>query len=100
MAALIATLFHRRVRVATAWQAMRWLGYAAQMPIRRAAEGDERAHRFEAAVSMAAAKMSPPERLLRRRVSMAFWASADGRWISPYGQGRAGRATCGVPKPR
>ena len=41
--ALIATLFHLRVSVTTAWQAMRRLGYTAQMPIHRAAERDEAA---------------------------------------------------------
>jgi transposase len=41
--ALIATLFHLRVGVTTAWQAMRRLGYTAQMPIHRAAERDEAA---------------------------------------------------------
>ncbi len=41
--ALIATLFHLRVSVTTAWQAMRRLGYTAQLPIHRAAERDEAA---------------------------------------------------------
>jgi transposase len=41
--ALIATLFHLRVGVTTAWQAMRRLGYTAQLPIHRAAERDEQA---------------------------------------------------------
>jgi putative transposase len=41
--ALIATLFHLRVGVTTAWQAMRRLGYTAQMPIHRAVERDEAA---------------------------------------------------------
>jgi transposase len=41
--ALIATLFHLRVSMTTAWQAMRRLGYTAQMPIHRAAERDEAA---------------------------------------------------------
>jgi putative transposase len=41
--ALIATLFHLRVSVTTAWQAMRRLGYTTQMPIHRAAERDEAA---------------------------------------------------------
>jgi putative transposase len=41
--ALIATLFHLRVGITTAWQAMRRLGYTAQMPIHRAAERDEAA---------------------------------------------------------
>jgi putative transposase len=39
--ALIAALFHVRVSLTTAWQAMRRLGYTAQMPIHRAAERDE-----------------------------------------------------------
>jgi transposase len=41
--ALIATLFHLRVGITTAWQAMRRLGYTAQLPIHRAAERDEQA---------------------------------------------------------
>jgi transposase len=41
--ALIATMFHVRVGITTAWQAMRRLGYTAQMPIHRAAERDEQA---------------------------------------------------------
>lgn len=39
--ALIATMFHLRVGVTTAWQAMRRLGYTAQLPIHRAVERDE-----------------------------------------------------------
>ena len=41
--ALIATMFHIRVSVYTAWHAMRRLGYTAQLPIHRAAERDEQA---------------------------------------------------------
>ena len=41
--ALIATMFHLRVGVTTAWQAMRRLGYTAQMPIHRGVERDEAA---------------------------------------------------------
>ena len=41
--ALIATMFHTRVGVTTAWQAMRRLGYTAQMPIHRGVERDEAA---------------------------------------------------------
>jgi transposase len=41
--ALIATMFHLRVSITTAWQAMRRLGYTAQLPIHRAAERDEQA---------------------------------------------------------
>ena len=41
--ALIATVFHLRVSITTAWQAMRRLGYTAQLPIHRAAERDEAA---------------------------------------------------------
>jgi putative transposase len=43
VAALIATLFHRQVSIPTVWQAMRRLGYTAQLPIHRAAERDEQA---------------------------------------------------------
>ena len=41
--ALIATMFHMRVGVTTAWQGMRRLGYTPQLPIHRAAERDEQA---------------------------------------------------------
>src|SRR4029453_9565725 len=41
--ALIATMFHLRVGITTAWQAMRRLGYSAQLPIHRAAERDQQA---------------------------------------------------------
>jgi putative transposase len=39
--ALIATMFHLRVSVTTAWQAMRRLGFTAQLSIHRAIERDE-----------------------------------------------------------
>jgi len=39
--ALIATMFHLRVGITTAWQAMRRLGYTPQLPIQRAIERDE-----------------------------------------------------------
>ena len=39
--ALIAAMFHLRVGITTAWQAMRRLGYIAQMPVHRASERDE-----------------------------------------------------------
>jgi transposase len=39
--ALITTLFHRQVSIPTVWQAMRRLGYPAQLPIHRAVERDE-----------------------------------------------------------
>ncbi|MEV6303673.1 winged helix-turn-helix domain-containing protein [Actinoplanes sp. NPDC051861] len=38
---LIATLFHQRVGITTAWQTMQRLGYTAQMPVHRAIERDE-----------------------------------------------------------
>ena len=41
--ALIATMFHLRVGITTAWQAMRRLGYTPQLPIHRAIERDEQA---------------------------------------------------------
>lgn len=41
--ALIATTFHRRVSIGTVWQAMRRLGYTAQLPVHRAVERDEHA---------------------------------------------------------
>jgi hypothetical protein len=39
--ALIAAMFHLRVSITTACQAMRRLGYTAQMPIHRTSERDE-----------------------------------------------------------
>lgn len=41
--ALIATMFHLRVGITTAWQAMRRLGYTPQLPTHRAIERDEAA---------------------------------------------------------
>jgi putative transposase len=41
--ALIATMFHIRVGITTAWQAMQRLGYTAQLPTYRAIERDEQA---------------------------------------------------------
>jgi putative transposase len=38
--ALIATMFHLRVGITTAWQAMRRLGYTPQLPIHRAIARD------------------------------------------------------------
>src|SRR3954452_6601431 len=58
--ALIATLFHLRVGVTTAWQAMRRLGYPAQMPTFRAAERDEQAIAHWRRYQWPALKESPP----------------------------------------
>lgn len=41
VAALIGTMFHRQVSIPTVWQAMRRLGYTAQLPVHRAVERDE-----------------------------------------------------------
>ena len=41
--ALIATMFHVRVGITTAWEAMRRLGNTPQLPIHRAIERDEAA---------------------------------------------------------
>ena len=41
VAALIAPMCHRQVSIPTVWQAMRRLGYTAQLPIHRAVERDE-----------------------------------------------------------
>jgi putative transposase len=60
--ALIATLFHRRVSVTTAWQAMRRLGYTPQMPIHRATERDEQAIAHWRRYQWPALKESPPAR--------------------------------------
>jgi transposase len=43
IAALIAAMFHLRVGITTVWQAMRRLGYTAQLPTYRAIERDEQA---------------------------------------------------------
>jgi transposase len=58
--ALIATMFHIRVGVTTAWQAMRRLGYTAQLPIHRAVERDEPAIARWRRYQWPAVKESPP----------------------------------------
>lgn len=58
--ALIATMFHLRVSVTTAWQAMRRLGYTAQLPIHRAIERDEQAIARWRRYQWPAVKESPP----------------------------------------
>ena len=58
--ALIGTLFHLRVGLTTAWQAMRRLGYTAQMPIHRAAERDEQAIAAWRRYQWPSLKESPP----------------------------------------
>ena len=58
--ALIATMFHERVSITTAWQAMRRLGYTAQLPIHRAAERDEAAIAYWRRYQWPAVKKSPP----------------------------------------
>lgn len=58
--ALIATMFHLRVGVTTAWQAMRRLGYTAQMPTFRAIERDEQAITRWRRYQWPALKESPP----------------------------------------
>ena len=58
--ALVATLFHVRVGITTAWQAMRRLGYTAQLPIHRAAERDEQAIADWRRYQWPALKESPP----------------------------------------
>jgi transposase len=60
--ALIATMFHLRVGITTAWQAMRRLGYTPQMPIHRAIERDEAAIAHWRRYQWPAAKESPPAR--------------------------------------
>jgi transposase len=59
--ALIATMFHLRVGITTAWQAMRRLGYTAQLPIHRAAERDEQAIAAWRRYQWPALKESPPD---------------------------------------
>jgi transposase len=59
--ALIATMFHLRVSITTAWQAMRRLGYTAQLPIHRAAERDEAAITHWRRYQWPAVKKSPPD---------------------------------------
>ena len=58
--ALIATMFHVRVSVTTAWQAMQRLGYTAQLPIHRAIERDEAAIAHWRRYQWPAVKESPP----------------------------------------
>ena len=58
--ALIATMFHLRVGITTAWQAMRRLGYTAQLPIHRAVERDEQAIAHWRRYQWPALKESPP----------------------------------------
>ena len=60
--ALIATMFHVRVGITTAWQAMRRLGYTPQLPIHRAAERDEQAIAHWRRYQWPAVKKSLPER--------------------------------------
>jgi transposase len=60
--ALITTMFHLRVSVSTAWQAMRRLGYTAQLPIHRAIERDEPAIAHWRRYQWPAVKESPPAR--------------------------------------
>ncbi|WP_203791696.1 winged helix-turn-helix domain-containing protein [Paractinoplanes rishiriensis] len=60
--ALIATMFHIRVGITTAWQAMRRLGYTAQLPIHRAIERDEAAIAHWRRYQWPAVKEPPPAR--------------------------------------
>jgi transposase len=60
--ALIATMFHLRVGITTAWQAMRRLGYTAQLPIHRAIERDEAAIAHWRRYQWPAVKELPPAR--------------------------------------
>ena len=58
--ALIATMFHVRVGITTAWEAMRRLGYTPQLPIHRAIERDEPAIAHWRRYQWPAVKESPP----------------------------------------
>jgi Winged helix-turn helix len=58
--ALTATMFHPRVSITTAGQAMRRLGYTAQVPIHRAADRDGQALARWRRYPWPAAKKSPP----------------------------------------
>ena len=58
--ALIATVFHLRVGITTAWQVMRRLGYTPQLPIHRAIERDEAAIVHWRRYQWPAVKESPP----------------------------------------
>lgn len=60
--ALIATMFHLRVSITTAWQTMRRLGYTAQLPVHRAIERDEAAIAHWRRYQWPAVKESPPAR--------------------------------------
>jgi transposase len=59
---LIATMFHLRVGITTAWQAMRRLGYTPQLPIHRAIERDEAAIAHWRRYQWPAVKELPPAR--------------------------------------
>ena len=58
--ALIATMFHVRVSISTAWEAMRRLGYTPQLPNHRAIERDEPAIAHWRRYQWPAVKESPP----------------------------------------
>ncbi|GAA0471284.1 hypothetical protein GCM10010167_30500 [Paractinoplanes deccanensis] len=58
--ALIATMFHVKVGITTAWQAMRRLGYCVQMPIHRGIERDEAAIEHWRRYQWPSLKESPP----------------------------------------
>ncbi|RZU51361.1 putative transposase [Krasilnikovia cinnamomea] len=58
--ALIATMFHVRVGITTAWEAMRRLGYSPQLPIHRAIERDEPAIAHWRRYQWPAVEESPP----------------------------------------
>jgi transposase len=60
--ALIATMFHVRVGITTAWEAMRRLGYTPQLPIHRSIERDEAAIAHWRRYQWPAVKGSPPDR--------------------------------------
>ncbi len=60
--ALIATMFHIRVGITAAWEAMRRLGYTPQLPIHRAIERDEAAIAHWRRYQWPAVKESPPAR--------------------------------------
>jgi len=60
--ALIATMFHVRVGITTAWEAMHRLGYTAQLPVHRAIERDEQAIAHWRRFQWPAVRESPPAR--------------------------------------
>ena len=91
--ALIATMFHLRVSITTAWQAMRRLGYTAQLPIHRAAERDEQAIAHWRRYPLRSRTAAPPLNLTGPDRELLEGLAKDRRAVRP-GRPVGGRATC------